>query len=213
MLYTPSEAHKIGLIRDMRSFWGCMEWVDPSSARMHQDTTCAKRQIPCELGCGLILRQEQWHDVRHRHSTLECPKRLVPCTRLCGQSVIFDQMDEHLTNTCPKRPAPPVPCRLGCPWKLTGALGDYKSMLDERKAHEKETCPNRIVKCDWPGCMAEMKAKDRADHRKRHLHTLGITTWTTAGTYADSATQVLSHTSPNVGWRRGRWYANKEARW
>ena len=164
-------------------FWGCMEWVDPAGATMHQDRFCRKRQIACELGCGLILRSEQWDTVKERHCTLECTKRLVPCTRLCGEQVVYDEMNHHLSELCSKRPAPPVKCRLGCPWELHGGLGEYEAMIEERRGHERDTCPMRIVRCDWPGCMCELKAKDRAEHRLRHLHTLGISTWTVPGTY------------------------------
>ena len=64
--------------------------------------------LPCNLGCGLILRAEQWaaEGVRKRHNTIECPKRRVECPRDCGQAVVFDEMDEHLEVLCPKLPTP-----------------------------------------------------------------------------------------------------------
>ena len=160
--------------------------------------TCAKRALPCNLGCGLILRAEQWaaEGVRKRHNTVECPKRRVECPRDCGQArfcfptflriqkllciatihatrdtrlrfglkllcddsrtpvltiasfprahlpispshrqaVVFDAMQEHLDVLCPKRPVPPLPCRLGCGLVFKGGW-DQLLQLEEARTN------------------------------------------------------------------------------
>ena len=120
--------------------------------------TCAKRALPCNLGCGLILRAEQWaaEGVRKRHNTVECPKRRVECPRDCGQAVVFDEMDEHLEVLCPKRPVPPLPCRLGCGVVFKGGWDQLLQLEEDRDEHEREICPERMVRCDYEDCMARL---------------------------------------------------------
>ena len=97
--------------RRFDSFCFSFARLHPAEAPNPMYKTCAKRALPCNLGCGLILRAEQWaaEGVRKRHNTVECPKRRVECPRDCGQAVVFDEMDEHLEVLCPKRPVPPLP--------------------------------------------------------------------------------------------------------
>lgn len=48
------------------------------------------------------------------HQQYDCPKRLVYCPRQCLEWVAFEDLQKHLDEKCPKRPASPIYCRLGC---------------------------------------------------------------------------------------------------
>ncbi|CAK9013422.1 Serine/threonine-protein phosphatase 6 regulatory ankyrin repeat subunit C (PP6-ARS-C) (Serine/threonine-protein phosphatase 6 regulatory subunit ARS-C) [Durusdinium trenchii] len=163
--------------------WGCKEWIEPQDVAQHQNESCLKRQIACDLECGLVLRAEQWAIVRETHNTLECPKRVVPCDRLCGEMIVFEKMAAHLDNDCSKRSVAPLPCKNDCGWQISGGLEDRDHMAWEASQHEEHMCPLRKVRCDWAGCAAELQAKDLAYHRQDHLKKMGIETWTTAGSY------------------------------
>ncbi|GBG33054.1 Ankyrin repeat domain-containing protein 1 [Hondaea fermentalgiana] len=163
--------------------WGCKDWIEPAEVEYHRLERCRRRQLPCTLGCGLVLRAEEWTLARETHETMECPKRMVPCDNRCGETIRFDLMKDHLTHDCVKRPVPALPCKLGCGWKISGGLEDQDHMQWEASQHELHECALRQVRCDWLGCMAEMEARELPMHRQDHLHRLGITTWTTPGSY------------------------------
>ena len=164
-------------------WWGCKTWIEPEEATNHQNKHCIKRLAPCALKCPLVLRVEQWAECEERHTTLECSKRKVPCDNLCGEEIVFEKMEEHLVNHCIKRPAPVVTCSLGCGWTVHGGIEDEALMKWEAVQHEENACPLRLVRCDWKNCAAEVLAKELAQHRKYHLHSMGIFTWVTPGQY------------------------------
>ena len=164
-------------------WWGCKTWIEPENAKSHQQEHCIKRLVPCPFACPLVLRVEQWAQCKERHTTLECPKRKVPCDNLCGEEIVFEEMEEHLTGHCIKRPAPSITCSLGCGWRVDGGIEDEALMKWEAVQHEENSCPKRRVRCDWKGCAAEVTASELAQHRKYHLHSMGIFTWVTPGQY------------------------------
>lgn len=163
--------------------WGCKDWIEPAEIEYHRSELCRRRQLACNLGCGLVLRAEEWDLARKVHETMECPKRMVPCDNRCGEMIRFDLMEGHLEKDCVKRPVPALPCKFNCGWKISGGLEDQDHMRWEARQHELHECALRQVRCDWLGCMAEMEARELPMHRQDHLHNLGITSWTTAGSY------------------------------
>eukprot|EP00948_MAST-09A_sp_MAST-9A-sp1_P001218 g1218.t1 len=168
--------------------WGCHEWLEPDVAEFHQKNVCPKRVMACKLGCGLQLRSEFWDEVRETHEKEECTKRKVECILGCGRLIVFDDMGFHVKEECPKRKIDDLVCRLGCGARFSGGFDDLENMQLDRDIHEKEMCPERIVRCNWVDekkgnerCMAEFKAKHRAEHRRQHLLDLGIATFRVAG--------------------------------
>ena len=90
--------------------WGCGQWcVIGREKTFHEKESCAKRIMPCLLGCGCRMREEQWLEIpdeemsyeepRNRqqiHEQDECPKRLIPCERRCGNS----SLPTNWSTTC-----------------------------------------------------------------------------------------------------------------
>jgi hypothetical protein len=68
-----------------------------------------------------------------------------------------------------KRPAKPIACPNKCGLKITGSYDRVRDLEFEVSEHAKEACPMRVVSCDFNGCNETMFAKDRRDHRGRHL--------------------------------------------
>ena len=53
--------------------WGCGQWcVIGREKTFHEKESCAKRIMPCLLGCGCRMREEQW---------LEIPDEEMACSR------------------------------------------------------------------------------------------------------------------------------------
>ena len=170
--------------------WGCGEWMLNEEMKYHCSEICPKRMLPCELGCGLFLRQEFWLRVRASHEENECTKRMVLCPQGCGRQVVFEDLDQHCNKECAKRRIPPLRCRLECGKVWIGGMDRYKAMLLERDEHEAEECLERDVPCTWVDtknnntrCMAVIKARDLREHRKSHLATLGVMRFRTPGSH------------------------------
>eukprot|EP00904_Undaria_pinnatifida_P002728 jgi/Undpi1/12456/HiC_scaffold_5.g02127.m1 len=121
--------------------WGCRAWVRRGQEKFfHETEQCSKRILPCELGCGLRMREEEWLSpsladasvpCQQHHEEIECPRRLVPCSQRCGEWLPFEDLAQHVKVYCVKRPFPPVKCRLGCGEEFHGGL---HRMLQARKS-------------------------------------------------------------------------------
>ncbi|CAM9227359.1 unnamed protein product [Discosporangium mesarthrocarpum] len=162
----------------------------------HETELCAKRILPCELGCGLRLREEEWLSpsevnpdipTQQRHEESECPRRLVPCKQKCGEWLPFEERDHHMKFLCVKRPFPPIKCRLGCGETFDGGLHRMLQSEEERIEHEHELCPHRLIHCTWEGCENMVRAKDRKSHRNEHVLRTGINFYPVPGTYTYKA--------------------------
>ena len=93
-----------------------------------------------------------------------------------------------MEETCVKRPAKKIKCRLGCGAEFGGLSEKMIEAEEERHEHEEDQCMYRIIRCAWRfddgrQCAAQMQAKDRNEHRDYHLSLQGISTYLVAGTY------------------------------
>ncbi|CAM9192084.1 unnamed protein product, partial [Choristocarpus tenellus] len=158
----------------------------------HESELCAKRMLPCELGCRLRLREEEWLSPsltnpnisrQQRHEESECPRRLVPCKQRCGEWLPFVERDHHMKFLCIKRPFPPIECRLGCGEAFSGGLHCMLQSEEERIEHEHELCPHRLLHCTWEGCEEMVRANDRKAHKQEHVLRTGISCFTVPGSY------------------------------
>ena len=125
----------------------CGETMPWDARPFHEENECILRIVSCELNCGR-------HDLRVKdmmhHLQNECPKRLVPCRYRCGTICRFEELEDHMKNTCLQ------PCRWGCGVKLAPE--------DRRKVHEMWICGLRIVQCHL-GCKTMgIRAKDLEEH-------------------------------------------------
>ena len=81
-----------------------------------------------------------------------------------------NELADHMELLCPKRPAKPISCRLGCGAVFGGRVEKMIEAEEERYEHEQEECEFRQVRCTWQFpdgafCGAMMSAKDRDKHR------------------------------------------------
>ncbi|KAJ1453693.1 hypothetical protein M885DRAFT_273287 [Pelagophyceae sp. CCMP2097] len=129
-----------------------------------------------DTSCWISTRE--WHE---RHS---CPFRLVPCDYRCGEWVAFLHLAGHLADLCIKRPFPPILCRNGCGEQFHGNAVEVLKCEADRLEHELEACDERLVACYFTGCAANVKAKDRREHRNLHILRGGIALYTVPGVYA-----------------------------
>ncbi|ETW00746.1 hypothetical protein H310_07292 [Aphanomyces invadans] len=172
-------------------FWGCRLWSLVGMQKAdHEHDECKRRVMVCRLGCPVMHEAFQWQQCHGRdqselewHEVYECSSRLIKCPRDCGVWVSNDALQHHTDFTCVKRPVPDLACRVGCGKVFAGANNRILELEQERKWHEMEACPNRIVSCAWPGCDVHMMAKDRKLHRAAHLCASGITTFKTSGSF------------------------------
>ena len=135
--------------------------------------------------------------VQQHHETHECPKRLVMCPLQCLEWICAEVLDHHMKELCTKRPAKPLPCRLGCNALFGGKIETLIEAEDERLQHEQEECDYRIVRCNWcfddgRVCAAQMKAIERTEHRDYHLSALGILNYSVPGTYVYKVPKNIS---------------------
>ncbi len=122
------------------------------------------------------------------HEAYECAKRLVICPLQCLEWVSIELLDKHMKELCTKRPAKPLPCRLGCGKVFGGKIEALIEAEDDRLQHEQEECDFRMVRCNWcfedgKLCAAQMRANERTDHRDYHLNALGILNYNVPGVY------------------------------
>ncbi|KAJ8608520.1 hypothetical protein CTAYLR_005737 [Chrysophaeum taylorii] len=172
--------------------WGCGEWVMIGREKLfHEKESCVKRVLPCALGCGTKKREEQWMatrpdgvTVQQWHEKHECARRLVPCERRCGEWVAFCELQHHLDKLCIKRPFPELHCRLGCGQTFSGGAHEFLQCEAARIEHELEMCEERLVRCHFKRCAANVKAKDRLQHRRLHILRSNIVLYTVPGTYS-----------------------------
>ncbi|CAM9295206.1 unnamed protein product [Ectocarpus sp. 12 AP-2014] len=158
----------------------------------HETEQCCKRILPCELGCGLRMREEEWLSpslvnpavpCQQHHEESECPRRPVPCGQRCGEWLPFEDLMKHMKVSCVKRPFPPVKCRLGCGEEFHGGLHRMLQSEEERIDHEHELCPHRLLHCVWAGCEEMVMAKDRRSHSEEHVVRTGVFLYTVPGKY------------------------------
>ncbi|CAM9721869.1 unnamed protein product, partial [Ectocarpus fasciculatus] len=173
--------------------WGCRAWVRLGQEKFfHETEQCCKRILPCELGCGLRMREEEWLSpslvnpavpCQQHHEESECPRRPVPCGQRCGEWLPFEDLMKHMKVSCVKRPFPPVKCRLGCGEEFHGGLHRMLQSEEERIDHEHELCPHRLLHCVWAGCEEMVMAKDRRSHSEEHVVRTGVFLYTVPGKY------------------------------
>ncbi|CAM9728738.1 unnamed protein product [Scytosiphon promiscuus] len=158
----------------------------------HETEQCCKRIVPCELGCGIRMREEEWLSpslenpdvpLQQHHEEDECPRRLVPCGQRCGEWLPFEDLMKHMKVSCVKRPFPPVKCRLGCGEEFHGGLHRMLQSEEERIDHEHELCQHRLLHCVWAGCEEMVMAKDRRKHGEEHVIRSGVFLYTVPGKY------------------------------
>lgn len=130
---------------------------------------------------GSITRQQY-------HETQECPKRLVMCPLQCMEWVCAEILDKHTKELCPKRPAEPFVCRLGCGARFGGTVEQLIQAEEDRMEHENEECEYRVVRCNWvfddgTVCAAQMRANERTAHRDYHITAMGVITYAVPGVY------------------------------
>jgi len=76
-----------------------------------------------------------------------CPRRLVPCPLGCDKEIVFEELENHTSRECPKRPFPVLECRHGCGILFEGDWAMAEHIRTEKLIHEAEGCPNRTVRC------------------------------------------------------------------
>ncbi|CAM9794615.1 unnamed protein product [Chrysoparadoxa australica] len=173
--------------------WGCRCWVKLGHDKFfHETELCIKRVLPCELGCGLRMKEEEWlapaaekpeMPRQQYHEEEECRRRLLPCKRRCGEWVPFEEMDRHLRVLCIKHPVPALQCRLGCGETFEGGLHRLLQSEEERLEHEHELCDFRLMPCPWDGCDELVRASCRKEHREEHIIRTGVILFTRPGTF------------------------------
>ena len=75
--------------------WGCGQWcVIGREKTFHEKESCAKRIMPCLLGCGCRMREEQWLEIPDEEMAFDEPRnrhdRGVPS---CGGAFTPGMMD------------------------------------------------------------------------------------------------------------------------
>eukprot|EP01041_Mallomonas_annulata_P002379 gene2379-4623_t len=159
-----------------------------SSTKNDEETDGEKEEMPELAFLALLPQDEGQETVQMHHERQQCVRRLVPCPRHCLEWAVFEELPKHMEEKCVKRPAEPLPCRLGCGSVFGGEQGALLLAEDERLLHEQEECEYRMVRCTWTfengaKCTAQVCAKDRDTHRDLHLTELGVSTYLVAGTY------------------------------
>ena len=55
--------------------WGCGQWcVIGREKTFHEKESCAKRIMPCLLGCGCRMREEQWLEIPDEEMAFDEPR-------------------------------------------------------------------------------------------------------------------------------------------
>ncbi len=88
---------------------------------------------------------------------------------LLSVSAISHHVGRVQVKTCVKRQAKPISCPNRCGLRFTGSYDRVRDIEFEVAEHAREACPLRVVHCDFNGCYDSMTAKDRRDHRLKHL--------------------------------------------
>ncbi|CAM9256179.1 unnamed protein product [Ascophyllum nodosum] len=192
--------------------WGCRAWVRlGQEVFFHQTEQCSKRILPCEQGCGLRMREEEWLGpssakpevpCQQQHEEEECPRRLVLCKQRCGEWLPFEELLRHMKVSCVKRPSTQIRCRLGCGEAFEGGRHRMLQSEEERIDHEHELCPHRLLHCAWTGCEEMIKAKDRKEHRKEHVIRTGVSLFAVPGKYNYKVPRGCRHLKVQV-WGAG----------
>ena len=162
--------------------WGCGQWcVIGREKTFHGKENCVKRIMPCLLGCGARMRDEQWTEIPDEEMSYEeprtrqqiheqdiCIKRLVPCDRRCGEFIAYDKLEHHMRVLCIKRPFPPIRCRLGCGEQFAGGAHEILKCEEDRLEHEQEMCVRprgnnvtSMASCGTPSSPSEKKRGGR----------------------------------------------------
>ena len=151
---------------------GC-KWLGTLERCENHLATCGYVYKECKLGCGELLRREEFE----RHKKESCTRRVVKCDH-CYKNFVYCELNEHL-DKCPKMKVSCIhmrcgtevtreemelhlkhdcvmvqeTCKLGCGVELT---------RDELDFHEKENCPQSFVKCDH--CDKKIKSCQLNEH-------------------------------------------------
>ena len=83
--------------------------------------------------------------VQEHHELKECPYRLVRCPFKCTEMIRFNVLEDHMKDSCVKRPALPSVCRLGCGEMFGGTVGGLIEAEEDLFNHETEECIFRQV--------------------------------------------------------------------
>ncbi len=129
---------------------------------------CARRPVPCPYECGGSYPEEEINEHKARGTALARygadrgvsahPAHI--CRRRC----------RHLQlKTCVKRMAKPITCPLKCGLKFTGTYDRVRDLEFEVAEHVRERCQERLISCDFNGCFDSMPARERRNHRAKHL--------------------------------------------
>jgi hypothetical protein len=104
--------------------------------------------VRCSPECGYLDFSGHATLANHQRG---CGLVLVPCSNGCGESVVRDDLNDHIRDHCPLRL---VPCRLGC--------GAQLRARDNPEEHEAADCPKGRVECE---CGAAVAKEDMGEHK------------------------------------------------
>uniref|UniRef100_K3WII2 TRAF-type domain-containing protein n=1 Tax=Globisporangium ultimum (strain ATCC 200006 / CBS 805.95 / DAOM BR144) TaxID=431595 RepID=K3WII2_GLOUD len=137
LLFKQREYHEDHLcsLRRVRCKWGCDETVLANTQQYHESGECLRRQLACPNKCGQM--NVAFLDIEH-HATEMCAHRLVVCSMGCGRKVSLHTMENHVLRECRKR-------------NVTCELCNLVLVEDDKLAHQRSSCPQRISLCGLCG--------------------------------------------------------------
>ena len=134
--------HDCGMVKEACKL-GCGEELTRVELVFHEKEKCPQRFVKCDH-CNNNFKSCQLN-IHHN----VCPKMKVSCD-LCDTKMTRDKMELHLKHDCGMVQET---CKLGCGAELT---------RNELVIHEKEKCPQRLVKCDH--CDEKIKSYQLSGH-------------------------------------------------
>ena len=67
--------------------------------QQHETLQCNQRKTACDLGCGQLLRQNDFERIEHQRT--ECPRRLADCPGRCGVvGLMVEDVTLHKVTAC-----------------------------------------------------------------------------------------------------------------
>jgi len=138
---------------------GCGAELQVGRFEKHTKEECPKRLVTCEkCGDDSLFADELEGHLAGTLRDQECPMRNIKC-ELCGNEVIARDMEDHVSNVCPKRV---ITCDCG-----------MKIVAENQSDHRILEC-NAVTRYCSLGCGQKMRVMDMENHQKtdcpkRHL--------------------------------------------
>lgn len=161
---------------------GCGVMLQPEQLRLHEDRECPFRTVSCSIdsdcdeeflaceerehrrqyhiacpnadkGCGFVGRRIRlsMHEAECGYISIICPYGD------CGQEILLKDAELHNAMK-----------HIACKFAECGC--DFRSDVFAVVVHEEAHCPHRRIRCTYPGCGAEIPAKDISQHNAlRHI--------------------------------------------